>query len=176
MIGVLKFQATTLVMRFYEYVASKHVDTATLDRLTKDPFKAALRTAKVTGDTKGIIPPMYQTCLWSNAIAFMADYTVHQIILMFTYILYCREKRRRRLELREEVEKEDSDEEESTIGPMAMSFTMKSSMLIVSRSMGLVGAAMGGAVGSYAYPGWGTTIGTQMGDGFISTLLEERES
>lgn len=165
--GVLKFHAITLVMRLYEHMLTGRVDDVMLDRLTKDPFKAAKRTAEVTGDSKEIIRPMLETCVWSNVIAFLADYTVHQIILAFTYYMYCREKKRRRIQDRQE-------EDESEDGAMAMSFALKSSKLMVSRGLGLLAAAAGGAVGSYIYPGWGTTIGTSFGDGLMATALEER--
>ena len=175
-------------MRLYEYIFSKRVDSITLDKLTKDPFQAAIRTSEVTGrDSKEIIRPMFDTCLWSNAIAFLADYTVHQVILAFTYYVYCRE-RRRRLVLEREEQKllkaadEDTDEsseeeiDDSTAGAIAMTFGLKSSKLIVSRGLGLVACAAGGAYGSYWWPGWGTTIGQSLGDSLMSTALEERSS
>jgi len=186
--AVLKFQTITLVMRIYEYIFSKHVDAITLDKLTKDPFQSAMRTSKVTGpDSKEIIRPMFDTCLWSNAIAFLSDYTVHQVILAFTYYVYIRERRRRMVVEREEqkllkASDEDTDEssdeevEDSTAGAIAMSFGLKSSRLIVSRGLGLVACAAGGAYGSYWWPGWGTTLGQSLGDSLMSTALEERSS
>jgi hypothetical protein len=185
--AVLKYQTITLVMRFYEYIFSKHVDAITLDKLTKDPFQAAIRTSKVTGpDSKEIIRPMFDTCLWSNAIAFLADYSVHQVILAFTYYMYCRERRRRIVLERQEYqalkaageEEESSDEEsdDSDVGAIAMTFGLKSSKLVVSRGLGLVACAAGGAYGSYWWPGWGTTVGSSLGDSLMSTLLEERTS
>lgn len=160
-------------MRFYEYALTKRgVNDGTMDKLTKDPFKASKRTADVVGgDSMEMVRPMFETCLWSNAIAFLADYTVHQIILAFTYYMYCREKRRRRLQEREE---EQVDEDESEEGPMAMTFALKSSRLFVTRGLGLLSASVGGAVGSYMYPGWGTVIGINLGDSFMATALEER--
>lgn len=152
-----------------------------MDKLTKDPFKAAIRTSKVTGETKEIMRPMFDTCLWSNAIAFLADYSVHQVILAYTYYLYIQERRRRMIEEREEqnlVEEENDSEEESedtTSGAIAMTFCLKSSRLMVSRGLGLVSCAAGGAYGSYWWPGWGTTMGQSLGDALMSTALEERE-
>lgn len=160
-----------------------------MDKLTKDPFQAAIRTSKVVGrDSKEIIRPMFDTCLWSNAIAFLSDYSVHQVILAFTYYMYCRERRRRIVQEREEqkllkadgVEGDDSsssDEEvadDSTAGAIAMTFGLKSSKLIVSRGLGLVACAAGGAYGSYFWPGWGTTLGQSLGDSLMSSALEER--
>jgi hypothetical protein len=174
--AVVKYHAITLMMRFYEHVFAKHVDAVTMDKLTKDPFKASIRTAKVIGpDSKEIIKPMFETCLWSNAVAFLSDYTVHQIILAFTYYIYCRERKRRMILEREEGdESSDEDADDSSTGAIAMTFGLKSCKLMVSRGLGLVASAAGGAYGSYLYPGWGCTIGSSLGDGLMSTALEER--
>lgn len=165
--GVLKFHAITLVMRFYERLLTGRVDAVTLDRLTRDPFKAAETTPYWM--RKNMMRIMFETCLWSNVIAFLADYTVHQAILAFTYYMYCREKKRQRINDREHEEENEGED-----GAMAMSFAFKSSKLIVTRGLGLLGAAAGGSVGSIVYPGWGTTIGISFGDGLMATALEER--
>jgi len=39
----IRLQSATLIMRAYEYLASKMVTSRTLDKLTKDPFKSAKR-------------------------------------------------------------------------------------------------------------------------------------
>jgi hypothetical protein len=180
--AVLKYQAITLVMRLYEYIFSKRVDAITLDKLTKDPFQAAIRTSKVTGrDSNEMMRPMFDTCLWSNAIAFLADYSVHQVILAYTYYVYIKEKRRRMIAEREaevllHVEHDSEEEsEDTTAGAIAMTFTLKSTRLVVSRGLGLLACAAGGAYGSFWWPGWGTTLGQSLGDGLMSTALEERE-
>lgn len=168
--GVLKFHAITLVMRFYERLLTGRVDDVTLDRLTRDPFKAAeLTCIRTRHSTSKMMSTMFELCFWSNVIAFLADYTVHQIILASTYYLYCREKKRQRIRDREHEEESEGED-----GAMAMSFVFKSSKLIVTRGLGLLGAAGGGAVGSYIYPGWGTTIGISFGDGLMASALEER--
>jgi hypothetical protein len=83
--------------------------------------------------------------------------------------MYCREKKRQRIQDREHEEESEGED-----GAMAMSFVFKSSKLIVTRGLGLLGAAGGGAVGTYIYPGWGTTIGISFGDGLMASALEER--
>lgn len=158
------------------------MDAITLDKLTKDPFQAAIRTSNVTGrDSNEMIRPMFDTCLWSNAIAFLADYSVHQVILAYTYYVYVQERRRRMIAEREAeviLQEENGFEEESedtTTGAIAMTFTLKSSRLMVSRGLGLLACAAGGAYGSYWWPGWGTTLGQSLGDGLMSTAIEEKE-
>lgn len=69
----------------------------------------------------------------------------------------------------------EEDSEDTTAGAIAMTFTLKSSRLMVSRGLGLVACAAGGAYGSYWWPGWGTTLGQSLGDSLMSTALEERE-
>jgi hypothetical protein len=162
-------------MRFYERLLQQtllkgRVGDVTLDRLTRDPFKAAeLTWIRAGPDTSRKMRKTFELCFWSNVIAFLADYTVHQIILASTYYMYCREKKRQRIQDREHEEESEGED-----GAMAMSFVFKSSKLIVTRGLGLLGAAGGGAVGTYIYPGWGTTIGISFGDGLMASALEER--
>lgn len=174
--AILKYQAVTLTMRFYEHVASRLFSDFTLDRLTLDPFYAAKRLSKRTSDSSEMRRVMNETCFWSNIVAFLADYTVHQAILAYGYYMYY-SKRRRQLKDRPDSGKTSSGEpQDEEGGPIALSFLFKSSKLAVSRSLGLLFASYGGAIGSTFYPGWGTLIGTQVGDGLISTALDDVHS
>jgi len=182
--AMLKFHAVTLVMRFYEHLASKMCDEIILDRLTKDTFKSALRkrdrlaSDQTQSRTIDLGRNMFKTCLWANAIAFLADGTVQQIILGYGYYEYYR---RRRAHQRKQRSKSYGDtnnsypdgqnEQEDTLH-MALSFALKSTKVLFSRSVALVVASTGGAVGTIIYPGWGTLFGTQMGDGVAGNLLE----
>lgn len=162
--GILKFHAITMVMRVVEYIAEKLVDEFTLDRLTIDSFSHAQRLSKRSHDKSHLRKQMYDVCLWSSAIAFFADYGVHQAILSYTYYRYYSNKKSRR-------KLEDADEDD--MAPLMFSFFTKSTSLFLSRSIGLVASAFGGAYGSAFYPGWGTLFGSQFGDGVVSTLFDE---
>eukprot|EP00553_Chaetoceros_curvisetus_P002710 CAMPEP_0204623828 /NCGR_PEP_ID=MMETSP0717-20131115/9592_1 /ASSEMBLY_ACC=CAM_ASM_000666 /TAXON_ID=230516 /ORGANISM="Chaetoceros curvisetus" /LENGTH=365 /DNA_ID=CAMNT_0051639033 /DNA_START=6 /DNA_END=1103 /DNA_ORIENTATION=- len=61
----------------------------------------------------------------------------------------------------------------SSNGGLLLSFTYKSSKLLVARSIGLFVAGVGGAVGSILRPGWGTLFGIQIGDACVGALLDE---
>ncbi len=61
----------------------------------------------------------------------------------------------------------------SSNGGLLLSFTYKSSKLLVARSIGLFVAGVGGAVGSILRPGWGTLFGIQLGDACVGALLDE---
>jgi len=75
-----------------------------MDKLTKDPFRSALRKSSKSSssnhnsqdDPHGIMArEMFATCLWSNAIACLADYTVQQIIFCYGYYIYSTQRKRR---------------------------------------------------------------------------------
>uniref|UniRef100_A0A6T7GFJ6 Uncharacterized protein n=1 Tax=Attheya septentrionalis TaxID=420275 RepID=A0A6T7GFJ6_9STRA len=102
-------------MRFYETVADQYMLTklkscsgnpqaVIMDKLTKDPFRSALRKSSKSSssnhnsqdDPHGIMArEMFATCLWSNAIACLADYTVQQIIFCYGYYIYSTQRKRR---------------------------------------------------------------------------------
>lgn len=155
-----------MVMRCFEYLAEKMVDEFTLDRLTMDPFDTAIRVSKRNHENSVVRKEMYRTCLWANAIAFMADYSVHQVILSFTYYQYYQSKRQRRKSTNDEGDSGD-------FGPLMLSYLTKSTSLAVSRGIGLVAAAVGGAWGSTLYPGWGTLMGSQFCDGVVASVFDE---
>eukprot|EP01083_Nonionella_stella_P259111 885016_1 len=76
----------------------------------------------------------------------------------------------------------DSDDDSDTTlaldssnseGGIVLSFIYKSSKLIVVRAIGLLVAGIGGAIGSTIRPGYGTLLGTQLGDACVGVLLEE---
>jgi hypothetical protein len=160
-IALGKFHAITLLMRCYEFVASKFFDVATLDKLTLDSFDSAKREAKAGKDQLEVLWTMTTTCCYANAIAFLADYSVHQMILLLGYYVYVREKRRQhRLE-------------SIHYGSMALACAKKSSSLALSRVVGLGFASLGGAAGSVIYPGWGTMAGISLGDSLAASLIDE---
>lgn len=167
-IGLAKFHAITMVMRCFEFVAEKMVDEYTLDRLTMDPFETAIRVSKRTHIKAEIRSDMYRTCLWANVIAFMADYSVHQVILSYTYYQYYQSKRKRR-----KANANPNDDDNSDIGPLMLSYLTKSTSLAMSRVTGLFAAAIGGAWGSALYPGWGTLMGSQFCDGVVASVFDE---
>jgi hypothetical protein len=169
LVALAKYHSITLVMRFYEYIASKCVDTQTLDALTLDTFERAKRSSKGGKEGYELGREMFQSCWKANLIGFAADYSVHQVILVFSYYVYVREQQRRR---RGKVVVEGDRELHG--GSLAMSFIKKSTLLAISRGVGLGFASVGGAAGSMVMPGWGTLAGTNLGDGFAGTLVDEK--
>lgn len=162
MVGLGKLQAITMVMRCYEFIAEKWFDEFTLDRLTMDPFGASVRASERTRSKGELAREMYSTCLWANVVAFMADYSVHQIILAFTYYRYYQSRKKRKTV-------KDSDD----FGPLMLSYMTKSTSLIFSRGVGLFASALGGSCGSAFYPGWGTLVGAQLGDAIVASVFDE---
>lgn len=122
MIGLSKYHAMILCMRFYETVVCEKVlklDKISLDRLTLDLFKYSLRrkeyqdelrnneTCYQTNDSPmDLVEPykvdtfrdIVKTCIWANLIGFVADCTVQQFILLYMYARYWWRRRTRQLE------------------------------------------------------------------------------
>ena len=149
--ALIRYHACTALMRFYEYVAARHVlrvadgggDASAhsarsssggggggdpscnfysqeraidiMDRLTRDPFQASLRTSqilrkrehangRVISSTDGSEIPtsrelarrMFSTCMWANVIPFLAELTVQQGVLIYGYGAYYMAKHRKR--------------------------------------------------------------------------------
>jgi hypothetical protein len=161
-----KYHAITLVMRSYELIAGKFNDNVTMDKLTMDPFHASLKiSARGQSDSK-VAQQMFQTTFWANAIAFMADYSIHQAILCYGYYIYVRERRKR-------LSDGEGEEEEGFNGAVMTSVLKKSTQLMVSRGFGLFCSSVGGAVGTVVYPGWGTLLLSSMGEGASGALLDD---
>lgn len=161
-----KYHAITLVMRLYELIADKYYDKVTLDKLTMDPFSASLRiSAKGESDTT-VARQMFHTTFWANMIAFMADYSVHQAILCYGFYIYTKDKRKK-------IREGEETEEEGFHGAVMTSMMKKSTQLFISRGFGLFCSSIGGAVGTIVWPGWGTLLFSNMGEGASGVLLDD---
>jgi hypothetical protein len=197
--ALAKYHAITLVMRLYESIADRFYDKVTLDKLTMDTFYAAQKltgkdqfessirtTSKASTNSKSnmeIASNMFQTTMWANVIAFLSDYSVHQVILCYGYFIYIRERRKRMKQQQEQGEglpptprRQQQDEEDDRLmdqGAILASFLKKSTRLLVSRGVGLVFGSCGSAVGTIVWPGWGTLLFANLGEGTVGTLLDE---
>jgi hypothetical protein len=163
-----KYHVITLTVRLYEYVAAQCHDKVTLDKLTMDPFYAATRMTASNGsnsDNQKIAREMFHTSLWANVISFMADYSVHQVILCYGYYIYVRERRKR-----------GGEEEEGMNGAIVTSLLTKSTRLLVSRAAGLVASSTGSAIGTVVWPGWGTLLFGNMAEGLSGVVLDDAPS
>ena len=166
MTAFAKFHAVTIVMRTYEAIADKFYDKVTLDKLTMDTFQASLKVTAKSDKSNGasVTKTMFRTTFWANMIAFMADYSVHQIILCYTYYTYVQRRKR----------KENKDQEEEVMNADAKSLLFKkSTQLMVSRSFGLYCSAAGGALGTIVWPGWGTLLLSNLGEGMAGQIVND---
>jgi len=170
-----------------------------MDKLTRDPFQASLRTSQVlhneehspgmviassgteTPTSRELTKRMFSTCLWANVIPFLAELTVQQLVLVYSYWVYYAAKKRRQTE-REGMEgwdNEDSvgetqcEEDDATSeSAYALALMFRSSRLTIARSMSWIAASAGGAIGCVVYPGWGTVFGIQIGDTLVGALTD----
>ena len=169
-----KYQVITLVMRTYEWAADAlYGDKVLLHKLTMDPFRAAKQIVAVPAgesspkEPKVVATEMFHTTLWANAIAFMADYSVHQAILCYGYYKYYQTHV---IKPRKERSGDSSDGQE---GAILTSLLKKSTQLAISRCFAWVCSAAGGAVGTLWWPGWGTLVCSNMGEGIAGVLVED---
>jgi hypothetical protein len=161
-----KYHVITLTVRLYEYIAAQCYDKVILDKLTMDPFSAAKRltASNPNMDNQMVAREMFHTSLWSNLISFMADYSVHQVILGYGYYIYVRERRKRG---------NGGEEEEGMNGTIVTSLLTKTTRLLVSRAIALVASSTGSAIGTIVWPGWGTLLFANMGEGAAGVILDD---
>ncbi|KAL7477432.1 hypothetical protein ACHAW6_003237 [Cyclotella cf. meneghiniana] len=141
--ALVRFHACTALMRFYELVLGRYIlkvdfggnssitdsslntesagtrglsheqAISVMDKLTRDPFQASLRTSQLlhsqehapgkvlsldgieTSTSREMVNRMFSTCLWANIIPFLADLTVQQAVLFYGYAVYYLEKKKR---------------------------------------------------------------------------------
>lgn len=166
-VALAKYHAIILVMRFYEHVASKIVDKYTLDKLTIDTFESSKRSAKGGKQGRYLAGEVFHTCMWANLISYMADYSVHEFILVFGYYVYVKERRRQRRKLPELADADIHG------GSLALSLMKSSTLLALSRAVALLFSSIGGALGSLITPAWGSLAGSNLGDALAMALAEE---
>jgi len=170
-VAFAKYHSIILVMRFYEHIASQIVDKFTLDKLTIDTFESAKRSHRSGKSGRELASDVYSTCMKANLISYLADYTVHQIILTFGYVMYIRERRKRRQKSLSTNGEGDAGDLHG--GSLALSLTKNSTLLFISRGVGLVLSSIGGGIGAMVTPGWGSLAGANLGDGLAMALSDE---
>ena len=168
--ALAKYHCIILVMRLYEKLAESKVDTVMLDALTIDTFDFAKRTAKSGKEGRDLAVPVFQATLKAQFIAYLADYSVHEVLLLYGYYMYIQEQRRRNKQ-----RLEPSSEEEIVAQGLNITMTLikNSTLLLISRAIGLVMSSFGSAVGSCLVPGWGTLLGANFGDGLAMAISDE---
>lgn len=196
--ALLKYHAIVLVMRLYEFIAEQLVNDVTLDLLTQDTFQTAKRICNCSTPNKSntnknttnapsnyvVGKEMFSSCRYANFIAYAADYSVHQVILCYGYFIFFNEHQRRRKERRKQ-QQQKLEEEKSTIDNNAtndddvlnldsLSFSLlkRSALLALSRGVAWQFASFGGAVGTIVLPGWGTLLGTNIGDSLSGLCMD----
>eukprot|EP00977_Amphora_coffeiformis_P008560 scaffold1936_cov154-Amphora_coffeaeformis.AAC.10 len=169
LVAYAKYHAITVVMRIYEAIAAKMYDDVMVDKLTIDTYSSTLRREKAGQKTTS--REVFSECWYSNLVCYLADYSVHQVIVTFGYYMYVREQRRKLKSQNEKEAREAANELHP--GSLVLSFTKKSVALGFTRAVGLLFASLGGVIGTSFWPGWGTVIGINMGDGFAITITDE---
>jgi hypothetical protein len=92
--------------------------------------------------------------------------------------VYVRDQRRQRLLHKHKVphDEEDADGEDERAlraGTLLLSFVKNSTLLALSRAVGLLFSSLGGAFGSLFAPAWGSLAGAQLGDALALAASDE---
>ena len=153
-------------MRLYERIADSFVDKVAMDALTIDTFDYAKRASQTSREKSELGRDVFKTSLKANLISYLADFSVHQVILLYGYYVYVQSQRRKL----QYSSREKALAEKKTL---AIGLLKKSSVLFVSRGFALVMSSIGAAVCSCLYPGWGTLLGANLGDGLAMTVSDE---
>lgn len=175
-VAIAKYHAVTLVIRLYEYVASKVANEVTLDKLTLDTSDFSKRAARSTPDTFDYLFTMFGSCWNANMISYLADYSVHQMILLYGYYLYIEQQHIKKIRNQLNPTISDSANNSSYAiekGSIALSCLKNSIMLAMNRTLCLTSSSLGGAIGSLIYPGYGTLFGINIGDALAINLADE---
>jgi hypothetical protein len=175
LVAYAKYHAVVLVMRLYESWAARHVSDETLDKLTMDTFACAKRKAIVHKEGNAMVREMVYVCWNANIIAYLADYSVHQVLLGYAYVTYIQKHRRKIKNDANNGDREENTSNAIEAGPILLSFMKRSTLLALSRGIGLACSSIGGAVGSAVWPGWGTVVGVNFGDSASLQLTEETD-
>lgn len=123
-----------------------------------------------------IAKEMFVTTFWGNLIAFLADYSVHQIIVCYGYYLYIKRKRQQAIENSSKKDNANNSAAVAVDGAILTSFLRKSTQLFVSRGFGLVCSAVGGSIGTLWWPGWGTLLLSNMGEGAAAVIMDDGQA
>lgn len=120
--ALLRYHALILIMRSYEFVFERIVSREMMDKLTKDTFKTSVHKSREIKNgerpSEGYRKEMFETCIYSNFISFLSDYTIQQAVLTFGYYAYFKNARNRKklkdsdelsLNLNYKVSKADDD-------------------------------------------------------------------
>lgn len=165
-----KYHFITLFMRCFESLASYRYDRVILDKLTMDPMVKS----KEVGNNKmnsnaTIAKEMFGTTFWAYLISYLADYSVHQLIICYGYYVYIRRKR---------LDAVTPEDKQAVLydGAVWTSMLRKSTQLFASRAIGLVCSSIGGALGTLWWPGWGCMILSNMGDGVGVMIVDDGQS
>uniref|UniRef100_A0A7S4AFA1 Uncharacterized protein n=1 Tax=Pseudo-nitzschia australis TaxID=44445 RepID=A0A7S4AFA1_9STRA len=196
--ALVKYHAVTLILRFYELVASKVVDKYRLNKLTMDPFVMSRRIASriesrspIAGKVETVrdhkihvVGNMTSTTLWANLLPFCADYSLHQALLCYGYLKYYNFQRQRRLLAANPSDCDETDESTANGASASVLITeddkklakdlgWKSLRLVTSRKVGWIFSSVGAGVGAVVWPGWGTIVFSALGDGAAGAILDD---
>jgi hypothetical protein len=193
-----KYHAVTLILRTYEFLASKAVNLKQLDMLTTDPFAISKRMATKLKEQNPLDKPnpnsnneklttmlsMTQTTLWANLLPFFADYSLHQGLLCYGYYTYYSFQRQKRITASAETSPADPDEQETfeeaeqkaaleERNLLVSDLAEKSSKLAANRCLGWYCSAVGSGIGSVVWPGWGTIVVSSLCDAAAGAVLDD---
>jgi hypothetical protein len=139
-------------MSFYKAAASLFVSKVALYQLTQHPYHRARFLASRDSDRLSVGMKVLTMSLCSNLLFYFANLTVNQVSLYYT----------RRKAYKWALIRKDAAARERAL----RNWVLSSWELLYKQSTRYWCSALGAAVGSIIWPGWGTLFGTGIGDGW----------
>jgi hypothetical protein len=139
-------------MSFYKATASLFVSKEAIYKLTQHPYHRARFLASSDSDRLSVGMKVLTMSLWSNFLFYLANLTVNQISLYYT----------RRKAYNWALIRRDTAAKERSL----RNWVLSSWDLLYKQSTRYWCCALGAAVGSTVWPGWGSLFGTGVGDGW----------
>ena len=172
LIAFAKYHSIAIVMRTYEFIASKFYPETTMDALTMDFFAASKTLANKTDvphNKSHSFAVMTETTFWANLMYYLADYSVHQILFCYGYYMYYQRQKKKQVG---SSSKSPNAVDEFAI-ETAQDCAVTSAHLIGSRMCGLVFSAIGAGVGILVKPGWATLMASTMAESTGMTMVDD---
>ena len=148
---LVKYQATIVLIQVMQYVLSSVVSGETLLKLNQYPPRRAKFIAERESDRILVGTEVFMASLWANLLFYGANWMVGQVACFYNFYFRQRLLARRRGSVY--CDKED-----------IVYLANDSWAIFVSNVRRYIYSSMGAGLGSIVLPGWGTLLGTGIGD------------
>lgn len=148
---LVKYQATMLLLQLLQHALTSLVSGDTLLKMNQHPPRRARSIAERESDRILVGTEVFVASLWANLLFYGTNWMVSQIACLYDFYFRQRLLARRRGSVY--CDKED-----------IVYLANDSWAILVSNGRRYLYSSLGAGLGSIILPGWGTLVGTGMGD------------